>query len=167
MSLRTSIFHTIQGMEGDLFTIQQPEPNYGIHLLYNVMFNQLLQQNPPGAEYNVPLGQIRPGQNEVNINSGMGGPEDAFAAYSRLTMPYLQNQNQMLMENWKTSANAMGPAGADARYRQMVQDYGGGFDPMQTSPQDYQTALGSMFQQKEDARTMRNYFGPKYSGFPY
>lgn len=111
-------------------------------------------QNP--NPYNIPTNQIRPPQNQVNIAGGAGGtnPADAFEAFSRLYLPVLQNQDQLI---GSMSLGAMPPE---------VQRSGMKFGDQPPTPyqpassQDFQNALFNMFSRAEDVGTLS-----KYSGF--
>ena len=116
------------------------------------LFSSMFPQRPiagaaaPQQPYNVPVGDIRPGQNQVNINGNAETSRgDAFAAFSRLYMPLLQNNANMITGLNARPIDAQGNPIPGA--------------PQQYGPQDFNQALQSMFQRGEDLGTMSRYSG--------
>lgn len=121
------------------------------------MFGSLYSGNPYGAEYNVPLRNIRPAENQVNIGSGNDtGQDDAFAAFSRFYMPMLQNQTD-LWNSFKPSPEALR---SGWKFGEPMPTW----SPQNPSQDDYNLALHNMFGRAEDAGTLSRYGGFSAAG---
>jgi hypothetical protein len=103
--------------------------------------------NPKGAEYNVPLQNIAPGPNQVNIQGDAGTPDQAaaFQAFSDLYGPMVQD-------------NAAQITGANAR---PIDAQGAPIPgaPQQYDEQDINNALFNMFNRLQAAGTLSRFRG--------
>ena len=112
------------------------------------MFNTSFNRNP----YNVPVDQIRPPGNSININSGVGDDRaSALAAYQRLSLPAFQSFDQSWAQQpdgqWAMRNPVDTRLGANEMYR----------PPMQPTF-DYNAAAARMFGQLEDQNLVRDFF---------
>jgi hypothetical protein len=103
--------------------------------------------NPKGAEYNVPLQNIAPGPNQVNIQGDAGAPDQAaaFQAFSDLYGPMVQNQAALITGSNARPINAQGAPIPGA--------------PQQYDEEDINNALFNMFNRMQAAGTLSRFRG--------
>lgn len=134
---------------------------------FTSMFPQQDQQRrgPTGqTPYNVPASNIRPPGNTVNINGGNDANRgDAFAAFSRLYSPLLQNNAQMIQQMGAQPITGQ-PVDTRLGSAQMQPQ-----QPQRFGPEDINNALMSMFQRQEDIGTVSKFggFSPATRRQPY